>query len=771
MFSYFSIQMPYGQSFSGLRALLMLHLLLMLPLLASAQRQISGTVSIEEDRQPLPGAAIYIPELGKGTVTDGSGSYLLDGLPAGTFSIEFSYLGFQTQVVRVDLRQASSLQDVVLKATVIQTQEVVVSSSSYTTQHENAVKIETLGAGQVLASGQPDFIGAITQIAGVDMISRGNSISKPVIRGLSNANVVVLNNGIKLENYQFSEDHPFVMDEFGVGQVEVIKGPASLLYGSDAVGGIINVIPLKPAPIGHIDGQFSTRYFTNTLGVASGLGVRGTGQHFNWGIQGGMKSHADYTDGDGNIIYNSRFSSRSLKLNGGVNRSFGSFQLYYDYTGMEPGMTTPGALELVTDRGRERKFWYQDLDNHILQARKKLFVNRWKIGTNLSWQQNQRRLNTDEMHEVDMRLNTYSYDLKVWLPSSEQTEYILGVQGAFIDNKNGDGHIRVLPDYGQTDLAFVGWMKHTHLNNVSVQAGLRWEYRNLHAPEQEKASHSHEEHGGEGEEEEEEIMEALDRSYQNISFSIGGTWQITPELLWRFNAASAYRTPNMAELTQDGVHGPRYEVGNRDLNSQRSYEGDLSLHYHSGILEFDAAGFYNHVNDYIFLAPTGDYDEDYPIYMYSQSDAHLYGVEAFLSVYPVNWLNAKVVYAYIRGEQDNGDHLPFIPHDKVKLDLKLEQDKAWRLLDPYFTIGVAYAVQQDRPAPFETVTDDYVLLDAGIGFRVRVQQQKLEFNVLANNLLNEVYFDHLSALKPLGLRNIGRNVSFNLVIPFGLLRP
>ena len=253
-----------------------------------------------------------------------------------------------------------------------------------------------------------------------------------------------------------------------------------------------------------------------------------------------------------------------------------------------------------------------------------------------------------------------------------------------------------------------------------------------------------------------------------LTFLLGGTWQITRELLWRFNFASAYRTPNMAEPTQDGVHGPRFEVGNRDLRSQRSYEGDLSLHYHSGIVEFDAATFYNLVNDYIFLAPTGDFDEEYPVYMYSQSDAHLYGFETFLSIYPVRWLHVKAVYAYIRGEQDNGDHLPFIPHDKTKLDLKFERERLWGLLDPYFTVGVAYAVRQGRPAPFETPTPDYTLLDAGIGFKVKVQEQKLEFSIIAGNLLNETYMDHLSTLKPMNLYNMGRNVTFSVLVPFGL---
>jgi len=246
-----------------------------------SQNQLSGIITVQETGDPLAGATVYIPELSKGIVSDKKGYYKLENLPAGTFTVEYSFMGFRTIVVKITLNEAFFTQNVSLYSTVIQTHEVVVSSSSYTTQHENAVKIETLKADQILLSGHPNIIGSIAEIAGIDMITKGNGISKPVIRGLSNSNVVVLNNGVKLENYQFSEDHPFLVDEFGVGQVEVIKGPASLLYGSDAVGGIINIVPEKPAPSGYVQGEITNQYFTNSRGVTSSMGIKGTGNKIN----------------------------------------------------------------------------------------------------------------------------------------------------------------------------------------------------------------------------------------------------------------------------------------------------------------------------------------------------------------------------------------------------------------------------------------------------------------------------------------------------------
>ena len=732
-----------------------------------AQNQITGVVSDAESREALAGASIFIPELNKGTVTDISGMYLLENLPTGALTIEFSFLGFSTIIKKVSLTGKPVELDVSLHPTVIHTQEVVISSSSYSTQHENAVKIETIAAEKIRTTGTTGIEAAISDIPGVDMISKGNGITKPVIRGLSNSNVVVLNNGVKLENYQFSEDHPFAINEFGVDKVEVIKGPASLLYGSDAVGGIINVIPEKPAHAGQIVGDVNTQYFTNSEGVSANLGLRGSGEHVNWGIRGGMKSHKDYSDGNGSTVFNSRFNEQALKLNAGLNERFGSFQLYYDYMAMNLGITNPKSLDLVNTNERENKFWYQDLENHLITSRNKLFLGRFKIGTDLAWQNNTRRPHTDDENDVNMNMNVLSYDVKTWLPSGENTEYILGTQGSFKENRNQGGHIRVLPDFNQSDFALMGWLKHTHQSNISVQLGVRWEYRSLQVPEQEKAAHSHEEEEGH-EEEEEEMMPALDRIYQNLTFSMGGTWQINHEFLIRLNGASAYRNPNVAELTQGGVHGARFEEGNRNLDPQRSYEADLSGHYHSKIMELDLAGFYNYITDYIYLAPTDEFDEEFRIYRYTQDNARLYGIEASYGIYPVEWLNLNATYTYLRGERTDGSNLPFIPQDKIKFEVKPEMEQIGFLESPWISTGITYALEQKRPAQFETETAEYFLLRAGLGFKIKTGNQFLEFSVIGSNLLNETYMDHLSTLKEMGIYNMGRNVTFNLRVPFGI---
>ena len=156
-----------------------------------AQHALSGKIFDQESNEPLPGAAVYIPELSKGTVSDSEGNYILDELPKGSFSIQFSYLGYQTRLKIIVFDQQTIHLDVGLTPTIIESQEVVVTSSSYTSQHENAVKIESINAIKLTQTGAINLMQALSKVSGVDVISKGNGIAKPVIRGLSNSNVVV----------------------------------------------------------------------------------------------------------------------------------------------------------------------------------------------------------------------------------------------------------------------------------------------------------------------------------------------------------------------------------------------------------------------------------------------------------------------------------------------------------------------------------------------------------------------------------------------------
>ena len=718
-----------------------------------AQNSIKDRVTDKTNNEALPFANVYLPEQNKGTLTDKNGEFVLINLPKGELKIQFSYMGYKTIIKSIIANNTETLLNIEMESAVLQAEEVVISGGTYSTQHENAIKIELIKSKDIASIGTPTFTEAIASLPGVDMIAKGTGVAKPVIRGLSMTNILMLNNGVKMENFQFSENHPFIIDEFGIDRIEIIKGPASLLYGSDAVGGVINVIKEKPAPTGKILGDYNMQYHSNTQGVVNNLGIKGSSESFFWGLRGGIKSHTDYRDGNDDYVPNTRFNENIFKANLGINKSFGLFRLYYDYNQPKPGMCVGDAVPLTTENGRKNKLWYQDLTNHIISTRNTFFLEKYKIDLNAAYQMNNRRLQTDEnkpfFEMVDMDLNTFSYEVKTYLPSTVNSEYIVGMQGANKTNRNNEAPNHVLPDANVNDFSVFGLAQYTFFEKLKAQAGIRYDFRSIST-------------------EAEINKEAVNTDYGNVSASLGTTYKVNKNILLRTNFASAYRTPNIAELTQNGMHGARYEQGNPELKSQRSYEADLSAHFHSKFVMVDVSGFYNRINDYIFIAPTDDtIASGDKTYRYSQTNSEIYGGELAIDVLPANWLNFKTSYAYLIGKQDDGNYLPFIPQNKLRFEIKFQKQNISFLNNTFFKIGGLYAAKQNNPAMFETETDSYFLLNTGIGTEIKWANQMVSLSVQANNLLNETYIDHLSTLKGMGYYNIGRNISINLKIPWG----
>lgn len=314
-----------------------LGLLLFTASLTTAQNKITGIIT-SQDSLPLAGASIFVSDIHKGVIADGEGHYELTNLPIGELKIQFSFLGYSNRIALIDYHGENKELDIVLNQTNIEAEEVVVSGGYNSTQHDNAVKIDVLKINNLRVKATPNFAEILTQVPGVDMISKGSGVSKPVIRGLSMNDILVLNNGVRFENYQYSSHHPLGIDEFGIDNVEVIKGPASLLYGSDAIGGVINFIKEKPAPLGSIEGDYNLQLFSNTMGITNNLGIKGAAKKFFGGLRFGQKSNADYLEGGGAFVPNSRFDEKSVKLNAGFTDKVGTFKLYYDYNRQQLGL-------------------------------------------------------------------------------------------------------------------------------------------------------------------------------------------------------------------------------------------------------------------------------------------------------------------------------------------------------------------------------------------------------------------------------------------------
>jgi iron complex outermembrane receptor protein len=263
----------------------------------------------------------------------------------------------------------------------------------------------------------------------------------------------------------------------------------------------------------------------------------------------------------------------------------------------------------------------------------------------------------------------------------------------------------------------------------------------------------------------------LDKNYSSYSGSLGATYNVSEKLLFRVNAAAAFRTPNLAELTSNGQHETRYEVGDKNLIPEKSYEADASMHYHADNFTIDVAGFYNSVQNYIFISPTGDTtNSGLGIYKYIQQNSALFGGEAGIHFHPkfIDWLHFETTYATTTGKQENGDYLPFIPANKFKVELRVEMDQISFLHKPFVSLNSTTAFDQHNAAPDETITAGYTLIDLSAGGNIKMKNQLIFIGISANNIFDVKYIDHLSTLKEVNLYNPGSNITLTLKVPFAI---
>jgi len=742
-----------------MKKIVLIFFVLFLFIKVNAQNHIKGKVT-DINNESLIGASVSLPELNKGTITNQAGEYLISNIPNGKIKIQFSFVGYNTEIKTIDISQTENEVNAILTIAIIQSQEVVITGGYVSSQHENAVKIDVLKSKDIVLSGTPNFMESLTQVPGIDMIAKGQGVSKPVIRGLSMNDVLIMNNGVRIENYQFSENHPLGIDENDVERVEIIKGPASLLYGSDAIGGVINFIKEKPAPVGKILGDYRMQLHSNTLGMNNSIGLKGASKNLFGGFRFGHKTHADYLQGGGNYVPNSRFNEMTFNANTGYTGKIGTFKVFYDYFKQDLGMTVPPVKLLITEQGRKNKIWYQDLEHQLLSSQNSLYLGKFKWDINAAYQSALRKLQTTlDVPFVEMNLSTITYESKLYLPSNDKSEYIIGLQGMSQNNRNLNNRAsQFLPDANINNIGFLGLAQYTIFNKLKLQGGLRFDIYKTEtfALGTEGTSGYH---------------APVNKDFSNLNGSIGATYNVNEKIMFRANFAKGYRVPNLSELTSNGMHGDRYEIGNENLSPENSFETDLSLHYHGEFLSFDLAGFYNQINDYIFISPTTDTTSTgIGIYRFSQTNAKLYGGEAGVHFHPKSlpWLHVEGTYSSVVGKQENGNYLPFIPAQKFRYEIKAECEKIGFLKNPSIKLSALTALKQGNQSPYETATDGYTLVNFSINTDFHVSRQTLNFGISINNVFDTQYFDHLSTLKPLNYYNQGRNISVSLKTPFGI---
>lgn len=711
--------------------------------MATAQNSLSGTIS-DNKNQPLSGVAVYAPELHKGTISDASGKYSLVNLPAGNIKIIFSYIGFATQNRSVVV-QNETILDLVLEESIHEMDEVIVSTAFNRLQSQNVMKVEHASVKSLNQKGISTLVEGLATIPGVSQVSTGTSIGKPVVRGLSGNRVLVYSQGVRLENQQFGDEHGLGLNDSGIESVEVIKGPASLLYGSDALGGVLYFNPEKFADAKTFRTDISQKLFSNTLGSNSSIGFKGSTNNWKFLARGSYSTHSDYKIPDGDRVTNTRYNEADLKAGIGYSASKFSSVLRYNFNKLDLGIT-----EEIGAQSDSKKTGYpkQGVSNHIISLHNNFFFGESTLDADIGYISNDRSEFEDgDIAVLQMGLRTLNYDVKYHFPKTEKFETILGIQGMAQTNKN-HGEEFLIPDASTDDFGVFGTANYSWKSNV-IQTGLRYDNRKIQTV-------AHGIPGDEG------YFEKLDRSFDSFNASLGYKTDLADATRLRINLASGFRAPNLAELTSNGVHEGtnRYEVGNSELETEQNLQADVNLEYKNSHFEFFINGFYNHISDYIYASPTGEIIDDNNVYAYVQGDAALYGGEAGIHFHPhpLDWLHFETSFESVTGKKQNGDYLPLIPANNWDNTIRTEFDiKNW-LTDGYFRINVSHTFSQENVSGFESETADYTLANLGIGGKIRLGKTAFDMSLNGNNLFDKTYIAHLSRLKNDGIPNIGRNI-------------
>ncbi|MGK0309033.1 MAG: iron complex outermembrane receptor protein, partial [Urechidicola sp.] len=463
-------------------------------------------------------------------------------------------------------------------------------------------------------------------------------------------------------------------------------------------------------------------------------------------------------------VTNTRYNE--INLNSGLrfNNELISSELRYNYNQSNLGLTE-GISEQTTSKKLAEP--YQKIDNHILSLHNHFFLKNSTLDVDLGYIFNDRNefeeREEDEEHSEEegpalrMKLKTYNYDVKYNFPKIKNTEIILGVQGMHQKNMNLAEEI-LIPDSEINDIGIFSTAV-IEFDKSSLQGGIRFDTRKIETSYHEVA-HEDEVH----------IFESLNKNFSNFTASLGYKFNLKEDITTRINLATGYRAPNLAELTSNGVHHGtnRFEIGNSNLNNEQNFQVDIAVEYKNEHLEFFVNGFYNKLNDYIYLTPTGEIEDDAEVFNYTQENAKLYGGEIgfHLHPHPLDWLHLESTFETVIGKQDNGNYLPLIPANKWNNILKTEYNIGDWLDNGYATLTISHTFKQENASDFETISDGYTLINTAFGGNIKFGKTIFELTANVNNLFDTSYIPHLSRLKSEGINAIGRN--FILGINFQL---
>ncbi|REJ81402.1 MAG: TonB-dependent receptor [Bacteroidetes bacterium] len=743
-------------------------------------QSLQGYIYDLNSRESLPGAVIYIPDLKTGTITNQEGKYYLSKLPKGKFLVQVKMLGYASVSVLIDLNYIST-QDFFLQMTAIEKKEVIVTGSPFTTDPKiSSVPVTPVEKMKIITSPGDNLSTALSQIPGVAAISTGSGIAKPVIRGLSFNRVLVINNGVRQEGQQWGDEHGLEIDKFSVDRIEILKGPSSLLYGSDALGGVINVLEPIPAPDGSVRGEVISQYSSNNRNASGSVMAEGSHSGFIWRTRHSLKNAISYKT-PAERVYNSGFREYYSDAMIGMHKSWGFSHLHFSRwkskAGIPEGERDTVSSRLLNHEGlpatesellsRDIFTPFQDIKHRKLSSVSNFILGKNQLRVNAGIQENIREEYESEESEAElgMNLRTATADVRLHFPERNSISTAIGISGMIQENKNS-GEELLIPDYDLQDAGVYFNIKKSY-SKTSINAGLRYDTRTM-----ESAAHV---------EDSAAIFLKQTFNFGNFSAAAGLSYSLSEKLSMRLNLSRGYRAPNISELTANGIHEGlyRFETGNPTLKAETSVQADIGFSYDSEHISIAADLFANRINNFIYARNEGNEviiidGEELPRFQYVQGTVEMKGFEFTLDFHPHEDIHFENTLSFVDGRNtDIGMSLPYIPPLTIVNELRydIHTDKKKKISDPYVKLGVHSRLKQKKIDQFETITPGAAVINLSAGANIKLSNQEMNMFISVNNLLDKAYYDHLSRLKAAGIMEQGINITAGISLPFGIKNP
>ncbi len=763
----------------------------------------AGIVTDASTGKPLSGVSVYITDTRSGTSTNAKGEYFIANIPEGIHLVEFSHVGYNTYAEQISIK-GDTKKDISLSESVVENNAVIVTGVSRASQLKKVpFQVSVLRKEELQQTTSTNIIDAITRKAGVSSLATGPAISKPVIRGLGYNRVLTMNDGVRQEGQQWGDEHGIEIDEASVSKIEILKGPASLVYGSDAMAGVINIITNVPVSMNTIKTNIGSNYQSNNKLRSLYGSIAGNINGFSWNAYSTVKAAADYKNKyDGNV-FNSKFNEKNIGGYVGYNGSWGFSHLLFSNFNLKAGLIegerdSTGKFVKPIGNGQLAEANSEDFNSTTpfipyqnIHHVKIASDNNFKLGDNnltlnVGYQQNKREefgdIDNPKTQNLFFDLKTVTYAAQFHLRENKGWKPSIGISGMNQTNTN-KGIEQLIPNYNLTDFGLFVFTE-KDIDKLTISGGVRYDTRNINVKKL-----LDETGAAKG--------DAFTKNFGNFSGSAGLAYEVNKNVNLKLNIARAFRAPSIPELASNGAHEGtiRYEYGDANLKSEVSTQMDASVELNNEHVSLILAGYVNNFNNFIFyrkLSATAGGDSLVDVggnfltaFKFDQRKASLAGVEATLDIHPhpIDWLHFQNTFSYVRGSLkeaiERTKNLPFIPAPKLLTELRGDFKKIGKNVSNFY-VKVELDNTFKQTSAFtafgtETATPGYSLINAGIGADIIVKGiAKFTINFSANNIADVAYQSHLSRLKyaaenvatgRMGVFNMGRNFSVKLNVP------